>query len=211
MLLFQTPVSPSIKISPTLPIDLPVKPSQADAVAFAWQSFVALNWPVLATARGVPDKSRKIGQPGPVVWHTWKQIEEVFLPNGAAPASWESYGSALPPPCGSGAADAPQAGDLVLAQTSKVRADSNGNNALELADEVVGGSLTDQHGNLARYEIRFNKTQFDSHRRESVLQHTRTGCGKGHPVPGRRHGGESVMADDDGSGFAGRPGALPAA
>ena len=162
VLVVQTPVPPSIDISPSLPIDLPMNASQADAVTFAWQSFVALNWPVLATARGIPDTSRRIGQPGPVVWHTWKQIEEVFLPDGGVPASWGTYGSALPHPCGSLGADAAQPGDLVLMQTSKVRADANGNNALELANEVVGGSLTDQHGNLARFEIRFNKTQFDT-------------------------------------------------
>ena len=148
--------------SPNVPSDLPAKPTQAAAVKFAWLSFIALNWPALPNARGVPDTSRQIGAPGAVVWQTWKLPEEVFLDNGARPADWNTYAGALPSICKSDAGLEAQPGDLVLSQLSKVTSDTNGNNSLELADEVVGGSLTDQHGNLARYEIRFNKTQFDS-------------------------------------------------
>jgi len=151
-----------VTLSPKVPIDLPSKPTQTDAVTFAWQSFVALNWPALANQRGVPDTNRKIGASGPVVWHTWKIPEEVFLANGGAPAAWDTYASALPPGCQTVPGEGPGAADLVLFRTSKVSSDTNGNNALELANEVVGGTLTDQHGNLARYDIRFNKTEFDA-------------------------------------------------
>ena len=147
--------------SPNVPPDLPAKPTQAAAVKFAWLSFVALNWPALPSARGVPDTSRQIGAPGVVVWQTWKLPEEVFLADGSQPAAWNTYSSALPSICKSDTGVGAQAGDLVLSQISKVSSNTNGNNSLELANEVIGGSLTDQHGNLARYEIRFNKTQFD--------------------------------------------------
>ena len=154
--------SAAVTLSPKVPADLPSKPTQADAVTFAWQSFVALNWPALANQRGVPDPNRKIGDAGTVVWHTWKIPEEVFLPDGSVPAAWNTYASALPPECRAVAGDTLAPGDLVLFRTSKVSADTNGNNALELANEVVGGTLTDQRGNLARYDIRLNKTEFDA-------------------------------------------------
>jgi hypothetical protein len=153
---------PAVTLSPNAPADLSAQPTQADAVTFAWQWFAAVNWPALPNARGVPDASRRIGQPGTVVWHTWKQPEEVFLPDGAAPPDWNTYPGVSPSICTGTAGTGPQTGDLILSRTSKVAADANGNNALELSTEVIGGSLTDQHGNLARYEVRFNKTEFDT-------------------------------------------------
>jgi hypothetical protein len=47
-----------------------------------------------------------------------------------------------------------------LTRTSKAPADSD-NDAVRRAKQAVGGTLTDQHGNLVRYEIRLNKTIFD--------------------------------------------------
>ena len=87
------------QLSPTIPSDLPPNPAQADAVTFAWQQFVALNWPALAGMRGVPDTSKMIGQPGNVVWHTWKTPDEIFYSNGQAPPPWNVYGGQLPPQC----------------------------------------------------------------------------------------------------------------
>ena len=50
-------------LSPNMPFDvssLP-NPSLQDWNGFAWQSFVAANWPVAQGTRGVPDPSQKIG------------------------------------------------------------------------------------------------------------------------------------------------------
>jgi hypothetical protein len=145
-------------LSPAIPPDLPANPTQADAVAFAWRSFVAVNWPNLALYRGTPDRNKTIGQPGDVVWHTWKAPDEIFYPDGSQPPPWNQYGGSLPPECtGRGAA----MGDFVLRRVTKVPGDVR-NNAIELAKEVVGGTLTDQQGNLARYEVRLNQTLFDA-------------------------------------------------
>src|SRR6516162_7532452 len=41
---------------------------------FAWRAFVALNWPSLTDPlhRGVPDRAKALGDPGPRVWETFK-------------------------------------------------------------------------------------------------------------------------------------------
>lgn len=147
-----------LALSPTPPTDLPPNASQADAVLYAWQSFVALNWPALAGQRGVPDTSKTIGQPGNVVWHTWKTPDEIFYPNGAAPPPWNQYGGQLPPQCTSIGATSTS---FVLQRTTKVPGNIN-NAAIQSAKEAVGGTLTDQHGNLARYEVRLNQATFNA-------------------------------------------------
>jgi len=145
-------------LSPNVPVDLPANPTQADAVNFAWQSFVAVNWPALAGQRGVPDPNKKIGQPGDVVWNTWKTPAEVFTANGQKPPGWNQPGGNLPPQClAAGAAP----GDYWLQRVTKVPGNSN-NEAMRQAKEVVGGTLTDQHGNLVRFDVRLNKVDFDN-------------------------------------------------
>ena len=145
-------------LSPIIPADLPANPTQADAVNFAWRSFVAVNWPAVSGQRGVPDWKKKIGQPGDVVWNTWKTPGEVFLANGQQPASWSQPGGTLPPECVKAGA-AP--GVYWLQRVTKVPGNSN-NGAMRAAREAVGGTLTDQHGNLVRFDVRLNKVEFDN-------------------------------------------------
>jgi hypothetical protein len=141
-------------LAPAVPSDLPAGATSDDAAVYAWQSFVALNWPALTGQRGVPDRTRTIGQPGDVVWHTWKAPEEVFYPDGRQPPPWQEYGGMLPPEC---AAAGARAGDYLLRRTAK--ADTTAS-LVESIEEAVGGTLTDQHGNLARFDIRMNQPMF---------------------------------------------------
>jgi len=146
------------QLSPTVPSDLPPSPAQADAVTFAWQQFVALNWPALEGMRGVPDTSKMIGQQGNVVWHTWKTPDEIFYPNGKTPEPWNDYGGQLPSQCtGAGATRM----SVVLTRTSKVPGGVM-NASFQQAKQAVGGTLTDQNKNLVRYEVRQNRTIFDA-------------------------------------------------
>src|SRR5262245_61444244 len=45
---------------------------------FSWRAFIALNWPSLTGAanRGLPDRSKKLADPGPRVWETYKSRYE---------------------------------------------------------------------------------------------------------------------------------------
>jgi hypothetical protein len=149
--------SPAPALSATVPADFSA-PTQAAAVTFAWQSFVALNWPALAQPRGAPDLDKTIGQPGAVVWNTWKAPEEIFYPQAQAPPPWNEFGGSLPAECTSAGANA---GDFTLQRISKVPGGSS-SSVLRDMKQVVGGTLTDQHGHLARYEVRVNQTIFDA-------------------------------------------------
>jgi hypothetical protein len=51
------------------------------AAAFAWQQFIALNWPALAGQRDGADLSQKLGAGGngsPLVWQTFRGKAEIF-------------------------------------------------------------------------------------------------------------------------------------
>lgn len=71
---------------------------------FAWRAFIALNWPSLTDPdhRGVPDRGKTLGDPGPRVWETFKARYELFQvgPDGRpiAPPPWATYEAANP--CG---------------------------------------------------------------------------------------------------------------
>jgi hypothetical protein len=64
---------------------------------FAWDLFIALNHPAdLTAARGTPDASKRLGDPGPTVWETWKLARtEVYLPNACKPSAWTNAPSPI--------------------------------------------------------------------------------------------------------------------
>jgi hypothetical protein len=131
-------------------------PIQEDASDFAWRLFVALNWPASETERGAPDLKKSIGERAKsVVWETWKSPEEVFLEDGKRPPGWNELAGPLPPECTLTAQDFPSHQRPVPEEGDR--------QALRVLREnqAIGGTLTDQHSNVVRYEIRFNKLEFD--------------------------------------------------
>ena len=110
----------TITVSPSFPSDIaggaPAATLQ-QAAAFAWQEFIALNWPALAGQRDTPDPSQKFGSgngtptigetPGtggtPLVWQTFRSKVEILnltssdVPPGYTP-SGPSYGYNTPTP-----------------------------------------------------------------------------------------------------------------
>ena len=65
-----------------------------DPDAYAWRLFVALNWPASLAGRRA-DPRRRLGEPGPVVWETWANARDVYLPDGADPGPWARGGERL--------------------------------------------------------------------------------------------------------------------
>ena len=150
-------------LSCTIPTDMQPGPGsppfyliQRAANIFSWQAFMGLQWPASKTERGQPDLSAKLGAPGPTVWETWREANEVFRSNGNQP---------LPPMAWNAAPDIPtqcQGADRVLFRTSKV------DDTLADLNQPTGATMTrpltlkDQNGQLTRYEIRMNKTAYDT-------------------------------------------------
>jgi hypothetical protein len=59
---------------------------------YAWQLFVALNWPADLNNRNA-NPNKKFGDDGPVVWETWRNTrftaeDSVFREDGSDPGSW---------------------------------------------------------------------------------------------------------------------------
>ncbi|WP_261790019.1 c-type cytochrome [Synechococcus elongatus] len=127
---------------------------QRAADLFAWQEFIALNWPAKEGDRGQPDQTATLAQLGPRVWETWKETSEVYRPDGLQPDPWNSL------PRQSRLSS--QAGlKKVLFRSSKVDEILNDQFQPTKADGTLPGTLTDQRGNVVRYEIRMNKVLFD--------------------------------------------------
>jgi hypothetical protein len=86
--------------SAQVPADIPGGAPGANlnsAGIFAWQEFIALNWPALVgpgEPRDTPDVSQPFGQGatgGTVVWHTYRGKVEIFPGTGAPPGGVGGY------------------------------------------------------------------------------------------------------------------------
>jgi hypothetical protein len=125
---------------------------------FSWRAFIALNWPALTDAahRGQPDRSKRLGDPGPRVWETFKSRYEVFQrgPGGRAliPSKWDSYDGRNP--CGARF-------DNRQKTLSSFSEFSDFNQATFKPGEL-GNPLVAQNRTYTRYEVRINQQEFNS-------------------------------------------------
>ena len=104
---------------------------------FGWQLFIALNWP--ARGAGEPDPGKPFGNAGDyssVVWQTYKNGLEVF--GDTQPTAWGTKS------------------DPHLELNSAVLIDT----FLEADLQSDNNWLTDQDGQVVRYEIRMNADEF---------------------------------------------------
>lgn len=146
-------VSPTPTPSPNQPVVLNLNTLQRAADIFSWQEFFALNWPANPLMRGEPDVTKKITDPGPRVWETWKEAYEVYLPNGAKPKPWNDT-EPIPSACGDGATK-------LFFRTQKIDDVIDSTLQAAAANGKYPATLTDQKGKLVRYEIRLNRVLFD--------------------------------------------------
>jgi hypothetical protein len=148
------------KILPDAIEDVPsTKPDPFPAFSnFGWRAFIALAWPALTDPahRGQPDRSKKLGDPGPRVWETFKSRYEIFQsgPDGRAlaPAKWDSYAGANP--CGPDA-------DNKTKTLAAFRPYADFNQASFTLGKMTGPLVAQNH-TYTRYEVHFNKAEFDS-------------------------------------------------
>lgn len=118
---------------------------QSDVDSFAWNSFVALNWPANLATCAADTSQSIIGGKGPRVWETYALDSDVFVASGKKPPSWCSQ-----------AATAALTGARPVGYISK-----EGSAAIPGIDEAVGGVLTDQTGRFVRYEVKLNQDEYN--------------------------------------------------
>jgi hypothetical protein len=155
------PLSFPIPLSPDLPFDINVEEfrhldrdkqipeAQRLFDIFAWQAFIALNWP--AKADGTPDRNKDMrDNMSPRVWMSWRTNGSVFKPDGSRPEPWES------------AENIAAAKDPTLWRFSKMLNETRSpQNELTDFVQAFTGPLVDLDGKFVRYESYLNKTQFD--------------------------------------------------
>src|ERR1700722_16169462 len=94
------PAQVAINVGPALPSDItggaPAATLQ-QAAAFAWQEFIALNWPAMAGQRDVADPNQKFGPgSGPLVWQMFRGKVEIFnLTKDGAPPGYSATAPGL--------------------------------------------------------------------------------------------------------------------
>jgi hypothetical protein len=119
---------------------------------YSWRAFLGLVWPAKTGERGMPDATAKLSDTGrPLVFETFKADWEIFQPQGAAPAAWNTVGGSNPCKLDNVSSD-----DLVLAAFSKF--DNLGQAGF---GPPLVGPLVAQNRTYLRYQTAFNKIEFD--------------------------------------------------
>lgn len=157
------PVSAGSSLCPTLTFGSQFAPdvnlgSQTDADCYAWQEFIALNWPSSGGAFGTP------GDTSEVQWQGFMNSHQVFQPNGAPPPPWGTP-PAIDPACleesGLTAAAARTVHPLINA--TKFSADElSRSDTAEAFPRGAPAWLGDVNGNNVWYEVRVNKAEYDT-------------------------------------------------
>jgi hypothetical protein len=115
---------------------------------FSWKNLLALQWPVDTEGKPLP----RFTDAGAPRWKRWKDLQEIFRPNGEAPMDWGAPRAALPELGAGGLPDRdPFAHFLLTRKTGE-------------------GVLWDQNGNQVYYQVLLNKTGFD-YIRDNDLYH----------------------------------------
>jgi hypothetical protein len=124
---------------------------------FSWQSFIALNWPAnMNDGRGNPLQPDNpsiflnASNSAPVTWGTYKESYELFAQGSARPTPFDSWQVSQP------ACSNAQPGQWVFVMTSK------GNSVMEETAQAFSLPLVDQDSNYVRYEVRYNRAQYDT-------------------------------------------------
>ncbi len=134
----------------------PTKPPEEEFGQFAWQTFVALNWPA-DCSNGSP-KEDKIGQlpDAPRAWEFYQYPEDIFKPNGEKP----NRQSVVPPQCpGSDNLNQPVARNLRLTEfaSNSILQPANLRSNADLSILLPGHEpLVDRAGNYILNEARMN-------------------------------------------------------
>jgi hypothetical protein len=157
-----------------VPTQLSGVSAQANFDLFGWMTFLSLNWPANSrTCAADPTKSILSGK-GPLVWETYAQDTDIFVPKGQPPLSWCNQGIAansaerlarLPAKVRPLAQQHPEV-HLFLHQNAKVSEVGKPKLLLQSGQlqgilEAVGGPLTDQNGRFVRYSVHANQDEYN--------------------------------------------------
>jgi len=123
---------------------------------FAWQNFIAVMWPAQAQDLGAPykpDDASVFGRYSPAlqpVWLRWKTAYDLYPQDGSTPPAWEQPNGFSP------CRNLPRNNTLpMLDMVTKF------DTLADELDEAFSGPLPDQTGLFTRFEVRFNRAEYD--------------------------------------------------
>ncbi|QJW97348.1 hypothetical protein [Frigoriglobus tundricola] len=164
--------APARALDPSLPAEPNETEDQdKDQLAFSqfsWGEFVALNWPARDRTRGEADPDKPFGAAtGPVVWESWKSVDELFPPNPEdAPTEWKRLDAVI------GIRSANKDGKLALSRLDRPADKSAFRKVLPQVAHLQAvnqagffaaqlGPLVAQNGTYVRYETRVNQVAYN--------------------------------------------------
>ena len=152
----------TVAVTSDVPFDTPVN-DQASINCFAWQEFIALNWPAAGGGAGKPASvpANNFGKPGdygPVVWETYMNSHQLMTENGSKPPPWGTSPD-VPPACEALGGDKTR---RVLNHTSKFTSDFETPDDLqEAAPNKAPNWLADRNGNPVFFEIMVSEDEYN--------------------------------------------------
>lgn len=140
------------QLKPTLSCTIPANPNRAISPKntenyigdFAWQTFVALNWP--ADCKGLP-KPNYDDRESPRVWEFYNYPENIFLNEGKDPRNEGEVPSIVPPQCKVAISDE---------QLTPIHLTEGEGDPINILMAASRKPLIDQSGNYVLNEIRIN-------------------------------------------------------
>jgi len=135
---------------PSDPRTLGAKYATSEPGDFAWQLFLYVNWPADPAANGAPDPQGTLSSTAATVWETWKNVAQIFLPDGQKPAPWQDD-QELPANAGATPPDLTSLGPV----------DSDRIQFLSESAMIDGQQIVDGDSQIIRYEVKDNQPQFD--------------------------------------------------
>jgi hypothetical protein len=118
---------------------------------FAWNMFLAVNWPAKPDQNGVPNTRKSLNTSDLRVWETWILEQEVYLPDGSKPRAFEA------PSITQRNLEKELAGHRALGGHATVMSFQN---SKELA-QVLMGETKDKYGDPIWYDVAMNKPHYD--------------------------------------------------
>lgn len=148
----------------TVPVDVNANPTQTDYYNFAWQSFIAVNWPALpstTTALAQPDTTKTIGATTngamiPTVWLLYRDLATAMLAGAANPGGWAT----LQPPPPTGCATAPPNSVVQGFQPMLLDMLSKFSKFPSEVNQATNNPLIDQQGWYAVFDVRLDQSEY---------------------------------------------------
>ncbi|HEX6039503.1 hypothetical protein [Longimicrobium sp.] len=159
------PGLPTPYLSGNVPTVVPPRPDSVTSPTasrpwfdvFSWQSFIALSWPASQQGRGNPQSPAdssvflNAANGGQLTWGTYKESWELFGQGNARPSAFDDWNSPVEP-CGGNLQPGQKAFEFI----------SKTNSLFNTAAESFSMPLIDQQRGYARFEVRYNRAQYDT-------------------------------------------------